>query len=232
MEHGVNVPLQLWGATAPGGWESTGAQVRGAGSPERASAYLASVESQGHILVWGLGSGSKAPSSGWGGSAGGRWAAWAAQPHASHLWLSPLSWLHCSSPGPGSPFKWNVPFALEPGGSGAGVPVQEQLPFLETGLSGIPSDTAAGGRWREGREPRQRTEEDQTDLHSSPCPRAQGWFELETGREQTPQSGPPGTASLGRRMGTLTSRAETPPPPLTSAPLALPVLPPWPPLLA
>ena len=71
MEHGVDVPLQQWGTTAPGGWESTGAQVRGAGSPERASAYLASVESQGHPLVWGLGSGSKAPSSGRGGSAGG-----------------------------------------------------------------------------------------------------------------------------------------------------------------
>ena len=142
----------------------------------------------------------------------GRWAAWAAQPHAYHLWLSPLSWLHYSSPGPGSPFKWNVPFALGPGGSGAGVPVQEQLPFLETGVSGVPSDTAAGGRWREGREPRQTTEEGQADLHSSPRPRARGWLKLETGREQTPPSAPPGTASFGRRMGTLTSRAETPPP--------------------
>lgn len=71
MEHGVNVPLQLWGTTSPDGRESTGAQVRGAGSPEKASAYLASVEPQGHILVWVLSSGSKAPSSGWGGSAGG-----------------------------------------------------------------------------------------------------------------------------------------------------------------
>lgn len=123
MEQGVNVPLELWGTTSPGGRESTGAQVRGAASPEKASAYLASVEPQGHILVWVLSSGSKAPSSGWGGSAGGEVGSMGGSAALLPLVaLSPLSWLHCSSPAPGSPFKWNVPFALGARGEWGGSP--------------------------------------------------------------------------------------------------------------
>lgn len=37
------VPPELWDTAAPGGWESTGPQVRRTGSSERVSAYLASL---------------------------------------------------------------------------------------------------------------------------------------------------------------------------------------------
>lgn len=113
MEHGVNVPLELWGTTAPGGWESACAQARGAGSPEKASAYLASVGVPGPHPSLGSGlrkQGALQPlgRKGWGrgGQHGG------SATLLPLVALSPLSCLHCSSPGPGSPFKWNVPLAL------------------------------------------------------------------------------------------------------------------------
>ena len=83
----MNVPLELWGTTAPAGWERTCAQVRGAGSPERASAYLASVGVPGPRPS--LGSGLRKQGAlqrlGRKGQRGG--GQHGAQPHSSHLWL-------------------------------------------------------------------------------------------------------------------------------------------------
>lgn len=95
------------------GWESACAQARGAGSPEKASAYLASVGVPGPHPSLGSGlrkQGALQPlgRKGWGG--GGQHGGSATL--LPLVALSPLSCLHCSSPGPGSPFKWNVPLAL------------------------------------------------------------------------------------------------------------------------
>lgn len=89
-------------------------------------------------------------------------------------------------------------------------------------MSGIPSDTAAGGRWREGARAtaEDRGGPDRLKLElRAPEPRAGTSWRLAGNRHHSLL--PPGTAAFGHQMGTLTSRGESPPP-LTSAPLPLP----------
>lgn len=222
MEHGVNVPLELWGMTAPAGWERTCAQVRGAGSPERASAYLASVGVPGPRPSLGSGLRKQGALQRLGRKGRGEGGSMGSAALLPLVALSPLSCLHCSSPGPRlTLYMERSTRPGSPGGVGRESLFKNSFLFWRLVCLGFHQtllQAAGGGR---GREPRQGTEEDQTALNSSPRPRARGRFKLETGREQTPRSLPPGTAAFGRQMGTLTSRGESPSP-LTSAPLPLP----------
>ena len=123
---------------------------------------------------------------------------------------------------PAHPLNGTFHSPWEPRGSGAGVPVQEQLSFLETSVSGIPSDTAAGGRWREAARAtaEDRGGPDRLKLElPAPDPRAGTSWRLAGNRHHSLL--PPGTAAFGHQMGTLTSRGESPPL-LTSGPLPLP----------
>lgn len=129
--------------------------------------------SQSHILpsFWGQGSGSKGPSSSLAevkvssvsGSA-------ALLPPVS---LSPLSFPHCTFTC--SCFSLEMECSTCPGSSGGGgggeFPVQKKPSFLETGVSGVPSDTAADGRRRKGmrttaEEDPQTARQTQTRTHS------------------------------------------------------------------
>lgn len=85
--------------------------------------------------------------------------------------------------------------ALGARGSGAESLFKNSFLFWRLACLGFHRSTAAGGRWRRRREPRQGTEEDQTALSSSPRPspgpvQAGAW-------RQTPRCAPPGTAAFG-----------------------------------
>ena len=78
-------------------------------------------------------------------------------------------------------------------------------------MSGIPSDTAAGGRWREGARAtaEDRGGPDRLKLKlRAPEPRAGTSWRLAGNRHHSLL--PPGTAAFGHQMGTLTSRGESP----------------------
>lgn len=112
------VPPELWNTAAPGGWESEGPQMGGTGSSERMSAYLASLgisEPYPTVLAfWGQDIGSKEPLSRLvgGGRGGGGRCEWLSTPATYVSCVLPLFCI-VRSPVPVSPFKWNVPLALE-----------------------------------------------------------------------------------------------------------------------
>ena len=146
------VPPELWDTAAPGGWESTGPQVRRTGSSERVSAYLASlgVPEPHPILRSGLRKqgalqqlGRKVAEVEVGSVSGS--AAPLSPVSESSLFSALYAHLFLFHPLNG---MFHLPW--KPGGRGVGVPVQEKLCFLEIGISEIPPDTAADGRWRKG----------------------------------------------------------------------------------
>lgn len=189
----------------------------GTGSSERMSAYLASLgisEPYPTVLAfWGQSIGSKEPLSrllGGGGGGGGR-CEWLSTPPTYVSCVLPLFCI-VRSPVPVSPFKWNVPLALE--AQGRGRERRETLCsrkafFLEPGIPGIRyrcrrqvEEMAQGQQQRKTL----RTRQSWTHAHS-PSPGDGLSWRLEGNRHLLPLwllEDPP----LRRHMGTLTGWGE------------------------